>query len=133
MVWIYSNILSAFPIHGGATHFGCFKWIAHASPSYWILPRMQLNLDRLTETLKRRPLRTENNRTPLQLWVSGKHLDPECDPQAEVHMWNQMINLVIDRPVCNFFFFLQLDLEVKIWLCDYYVNSQCKIFESLIK
>uniref|UniRef100_A0A8W8MCH0 Integrase core domain-containing protein n=1 Tax=Magallana gigas TaxID=29159 RepID=A0A8W8MCH0_MAGGI len=47
------------------------------------LPRMQLNLDRLTETLKRRPLQTENNRTPLQIWVSGKHLDPECDPQAE--------------------------------------------------
>lgn len=50
------------------------------------LPRMQLNLDRLSETLKRRPLRTENNRTPLQLWVSGKHLDLECDPQAEVHV-----------------------------------------------
>lgn len=50
------------------------------------LPRMQLNLDRLTETLKRRPLQTENNRTLLQLWVSGKHLDPECDPQAEVHV-----------------------------------------------
>lgn len=50
------------------------------------LPRMQLSLERLTETLKRRPLRTENNRSPLQLWVSGQHLDPECDMQNEADM-----------------------------------------------
>ncbi|XP_062613954.1 uncharacterized protein LOC134275702 isoform X2 [Saccostrea cucullata] len=50
------------------------------------LPRMQLSLERLTETLKRRPLRTENNRSPLQLWVSGQHLDPEYDMQNEADM-----------------------------------------------
>ncbi|XP_062613957.1 uncharacterized protein LOC134275702 isoform X5 [Saccostrea cucullata] len=48
--------------------------------------RMQLSLERLTETLKRRPLRTENNRSPLQLWVSGQHLDPEYDMQNEADM-----------------------------------------------
>jgi hypothetical protein len=57
----------------------------HMQVLHFILPRMQLSLERLKETLKRRPLRTENNRSPLQLWVSGQHLDPEYDPQTEVH------------------------------------------------
>ena len=59
------------------------------------LPRMQLCLDRFTETLKRRPLRTENNRSPLQLWVSGQPLDPEFNPHAEVNNVNMFPILYI--------------------------------------
>ncbi|XP_053380858.1 uncharacterized protein LOC123533407 isoform X3 [Mercenaria mercenaria] len=35
--------------------------------------RIQAHLDRFTEALRRRPLRTENNRTPLQLWLTSNH------------------------------------------------------------
>ncbi|XP_053380857.1 uncharacterized protein LOC123533407 isoform X2 [Mercenaria mercenaria] len=37
------------------------------------LHRIQAHLDRFTEALRRRPLRTENNRTPLQLWLTSNH------------------------------------------------------------
>lgn len=96
------------------------------------LPRMQLNLDRLTEALKRDPY----ERRTIGHYYNFGSLENTWTLNV-IHrlryMWNQMINLVIDRPFYNFLFFLQLDLEVKIWLCDYYVNYQCKIFESLIK
>ena len=35
------------------------------------IPRIQNHLDRFAEALKNRPLRTEHNRTPMQLWLSG--------------------------------------------------------------
>ncbi|KAH3804281.1 hypothetical protein DPMN_132565 [Dreissena polymorpha] len=35
------------------------------------LPRNQSHLDRFAEALRRRPLRTENKCTPIQLWITG--------------------------------------------------------------
>lgn len=44
------------------------------------VPRIQAHLDRFTEALRQRPLRTENNRTPLQLWLTSRH--PPCSRQV---------------------------------------------------
>jgi len=48
------------------------------------LPRIQLHMDKFREAVMRRPLRTEGNRTPLQLWISGQLLDPRWSPQNQV-------------------------------------------------
>lgn len=44
------------------------------------VPRIQAHLDRFAEALRRRPLRTENNQTPLQLWLTCRH--PTCSDQV---------------------------------------------------
>ncbi|XP_052785787.1 uncharacterized protein LOC128221272 isoform X2 [Mya arenaria] len=36
------------------------------------LRRMQSSIDQFVDAVSRRPLRTEHNRTPLQLWISGQ-------------------------------------------------------------
>ena len=40
------------------------------------LPRVQKHLDQFKDGISRRPLRTEGNKSPLQLWISGQLLDP---------------------------------------------------------
>ena len=35
-------------------------------------PRMQIHLNEFCDGIRRRPLRTEHNRTPMQLWLSGQ-------------------------------------------------------------
>ena len=42
-------------------------------------PRIQNHLDQLRCSLRRRPLRTEKNKTPLQLWIEGQIRDPKLD------------------------------------------------------
>lgn len=46
---------------------------------YIYLPRIQQHLDMFRNAFIRRPLRTANNRTPLQLWISGLTIDPRTD------------------------------------------------------
>ncbi|KAK6165736.1 hypothetical protein SNE40_022601 [Patella caerulea] len=47
--------------------------------------RIQHHLDQLRHALTRRPLRTERNKTPLQLWIQGQMMDPvSCQNQDEL-------------------------------------------------
>jgi hypothetical protein len=46
------------------------------------IPLIQNHLDRFRDAIQRRPLRTENQRTPLQLWLSGQI--QETEPDIEV-------------------------------------------------
>ena len=48
------------------------------------LPIIQDHLDRFSAAMQRRPLRTENNRTPMQLWLSGRHEDEDFEPNVDV-------------------------------------------------
>lgn len=43
------------------------------------IPLIQNHLDRFRDAIQRRPLRTENQRTPLQLWLSGQIQETEPD------------------------------------------------------
>lgn len=49
------------------------------------LKRIQKSVDRFISATARRPLRTEQNKTPLQLWIMGQIADPspEIQPSAE--------------------------------------------------
>ena len=42
---------------------------------YVYIPRIQHHLDAFAECFSKRPLRTERNRTPQQLWVEGQVTD----------------------------------------------------------
>lgn len=110
MVWIYSNILSTFPIHGGATHFGCFKWIAHASPSFCIFTKNAVELGSFDRNVKKKTL------TNLRHYYNFGSLENTWTLNV-IHrlryMWNQMINLVIDRPFYNFLFFFAIGFGSK--------------------
>ncbi|WAR08005.1 hypothetical protein MAR_017963 [Mya arenaria] len=46
-------------------------------------PRIQQHLDNFREAIYHRPLRTERNKSPLQLWISGQMLDPKWNPNNE--------------------------------------------------
>jgi len=46
-----------------------------AALHYIFMPRIQENLDNLVSCLQQRPLRTEGNRTPRQLWLEGQIRD----------------------------------------------------------
>ena len=50
------------------------------------LPLIQSHLNRFKAALQRRPLRTENNRSPMQLWISGQS-NSISDPETEVHVY----------------------------------------------
>ncbi|XP_052760130.1 uncharacterized protein LOC128237304 isoform X1 [Mya arenaria] len=49
------------------------------------VPRIQTHLNRFAEALRRRPLRTENNRTPLQLWMTSRH--PPTNEQVDTDVY----------------------------------------------
>ncbi|XP_045202384.2 uncharacterized protein LOC123555860 [Mercenaria mercenaria] len=51
------------------------------------LPRIQRCLDKFCAAVARRPLRTENQRTPMQMWISGQVLNPA------VQLTNQELDL----------------------------------------
>lgn len=55
--------------------------------------KIQGHLDRLVETLMRRPLRSERSRTPLQLWIEGQVFDPIWQPQSQVCFFKH-VNLI---------------------------------------
>ena len=46
------------------------------------LNRIQTSIDQFTAAVARRPLRTEHNRTPMQLWVMGQ-LEDRCNQEQE--------------------------------------------------
>jgi len=48
------------------------------------LPRIQGSLDRFVHAISHRPLRTEQSKTPMQLWITGQVLDPRTDLSEEV-------------------------------------------------
>lgn len=50
------------------------------------LERIQSSVDCFVNAVSRRPLRTESNKTPLQLWVMGQILDPRSDLSDEVNI-----------------------------------------------
>ncbi|XP_060077254.1 uncharacterized protein LOC132556835 [Ylistrum balloti] len=54
--------------------------------------RIQQHLDVFRDSFCRRPIRTEGNQTPLQLWIRGQILDPSWYPQSE----NDQLNFGID-------------------------------------
>ncbi|ESO98489.1 hypothetical protein LOTGIDRAFT_174258 [Lottia gigantea] len=43
---------------------------------YVFIPRIQNHLDEFREAFIRRPLRTANQKTPLQMWIEGQIIDP---------------------------------------------------------
>ncbi|WAR25388.1 hypothetical protein MAR_011092, partial [Mya arenaria] len=45
-------------------------------------PRIQQHLDNFREAISHRPFRTERNKSPLQLWISGQMLDPKWNPNS---------------------------------------------------
>lgn len=47
-------------------------------------PRMQMHLNEFCEGIRRRPLRTENNRTPMQLWLGGQQPSRFFDQEIDV-------------------------------------------------
>ena len=47
-------------------------------------PLIQRHLNRFRQALIRRPLRTESNRSPLQLWIRGQVLDPNYQIESQV-------------------------------------------------
>ena len=53
---------------------------------YVFLPRLQHSLDSFAASYSHRPLRTESNRTPKQLWIQGQILDPKRNFSSEVHI-----------------------------------------------
>ncbi|KAK6183515.1 hypothetical protein SNE40_010985 [Patella caerulea] len=48
---------------------------------YVFLPRIQRSLDQFCEAFKRRPLRTEHNKSPLQLFIAGQIIHSTIDLQ----------------------------------------------------
>ncbi|XP_052790687.1 uncharacterized protein LOC128224739 isoform X2 [Mya arenaria] len=46
---------------------------------YIYLPRIQQHMDTFRSAYTRRPLRTANSRTPMQLWISGLLIDPRTN------------------------------------------------------
>ena len=48
------------------------------------LNRIQISIDRFVHAVSRRPLRTEHNMTPLQLWIMGQLEDIENQPTPTV-------------------------------------------------
>nr|XP_022300245.1 uncharacterized protein LOC111108554 isoform X3 [Crassostrea virginica] len=50
-------------------------------------PKIQQHLDSFVEALIRRPLRSENSQTPMQLWIRGQALDPNLEIQNYVKIF----------------------------------------------
>ncbi|XP_052813399.1 uncharacterized protein LOC128240699 [Mya arenaria] len=48
------------------------------------LKRIQSSVDRFVHAVSNRPLRTEHNKTPMQMWIMGQFLDPKIQLTAEV-------------------------------------------------
>ena len=46
--------------------------------------RIQDLLDSFVQALLRRPIRSENYQTPIQLWIKGQTFDPFWEPQTTV-------------------------------------------------
>ena len=46
--------------------------------------RMAESLERFRQALMHRGLRTEGHKTPSQLWIQGRLMDPRWEPQYEV-------------------------------------------------
>ena len=46
---------------------------------YVFIPRIQHHLDAFRNAYARKPLRTANSRSPIQLWISGQAIDPKTD------------------------------------------------------
>ena len=53
------------------------------------LNRIQSSIDRFVNAVSRRPLRTERNMTPLQLWIMGQVADSEdqLTPEVSIYKW----------------------------------------------
>ena len=90
------------------------------------LPRIQVHLEKFQEAISRRPLRTEGNKTPLQLWISGQLLDP---------MWNQQ-NMNDPYPQCYNSTTTTMNIQVLLWKKKKYsprlstVLEDCTIWSS---
>ena len=50
------------------------------------LTRIQSSVDRFLHAVSNRPLRTEHNKTPMQMWIMGQVLDPKIQLTAEVNI-----------------------------------------------
>ena len=50
-------------------------------------PKIQQHLDSFVEALIRRPLRSENSQTQMQLWIRGQALDPNLEIQNDVKIF----------------------------------------------
>lgn len=55
------------------------------------IPRIQEHLDKFRAAFIRRPLRTANYRTPLQLWISGQILDPRVHLREVSRYFTQFV------------------------------------------
>ncbi len=56
------------------------------------MPLIQNHLDKFSAAMQRRPLRTEHNRSPLQLWLGGQVNEQEVEQDIEVFL---SINFII--------------------------------------
>lgn len=57
------------------------------------LERMKQSLKRFCTAVAHRPLRTEGNKTPLQLWILGQGLNPREELSQEVYFLNVKIKI----------------------------------------
>ncbi|XP_022294438.2 uncharacterized protein LOC111104661 isoform X2 [Crassostrea virginica] len=71
-------------------------------------PKIQQHLDSFVEALIRRPLRSENSQTPMQLWIRGQALDPNLEIQNDVELNNYGIDF--DGPVASDYDFETVDV-----------------------
>ncbi|XP_052768923.1 uncharacterized protein LOC128209106 isoform X3 [Mya arenaria] len=64
------------------------------------LKRIQSSVDRFVHAVSNRPLRTEHNKTPMQMWIMGQFLDPKIQLTAEESEVYGM-DFGIPESVCN--------------------------------
>lgn len=57
------------------------------------LPRLQNALDHFVSAVQNRPLRTEHNKSPMQLWISGQITDSAWWNESEVYITNAPVNI----------------------------------------
>ncbi|XP_022311962.1 uncharacterized protein LOC111117174 [Crassostrea virginica] len=62
-------------------------------------PKIQQHLDSFVEALIRRPLRSENSQTPMQLWIRGQALDPNLEIQNDVELNNYGIDFFFHKKI----------------------------------
>ncbi|XP_029014862.1 uncharacterized protein LOC114860437 isoform X2 [Betta splendens] len=87
----YSRVLNSLEGDGlldprSSTHLFCAQYV--------FLPRVQAELDTLTEEWNNHPHQTEHSCTPNQLWEAGKPPRPDTPPcSTEGRPWSDMITL----------------------------------------
>lgn len=81
------------------------------------LERMQDSLSKFRLAVSRRPLRTEGNKTPLQLWILGQTLDPRVDLTTAVCIIALMFYNCSPHSLLNYCPLIYINLSNSICVC----------------